>query len=217
MNTNPDAIKILCYGDSNTWGQMPDMKGRQPADVRWTGQLQNLLGEKYYVIEEGLPSRTTDLEYAKKPGRNGKTYLIPCLGTHKPIDIVVLMLGTNDLKTVFNRTAGDVSLALKGLVADTRKYGTYMEQDPPQIILVSPILIDSDAQEFANLYSDNYGAGASKKSLELAEHIAAVAKDENCIFLDAATVATPGVDGIHLATESHVSLAKLVGEAIKSM
>ncbi len=71
MNTNPNAISILCYGDSNTYGQRPDgTKGRYAADVRWTGQLQSLVGDGYCVIEEGLTSRTTNLEYAKKPGRN---------------------------------------------------------------------------------------------------------------------------------------------------
>src|SRR5476651_2205463 len=103
MTTNPNAITVLCYGDSNTWGQKPDKSGRYPADIRWTGRLQQLLGNGYYIIEEGLGSRTTDLDYDKKSGRNGKIYLIPCLESHNPIDVVVLMLGTNDLKIEFDR------------------------------------------------------------------------------------------------------------------
>lgn len=217
MNTNADAIKILCYGDSNTWGQGSDKKIRQPANVRWTGQLQRMLGEEYYVIEEGLSSRTTDLEYDKKPGRNGKMYLTPCLASHRPIDIVVLMLGTNDLKTEYDRHARDVSLALKGLVADIRQHGTYMEQGAPQIVLVSPIHIDSNAQEFNNLYAGKYDEVSSEKSLELARYIADVAQSENCEFLDASTVAVPGVDGIHLSTESHALLAKLIGDKVLQM
>jgi lysophospholipase L1-like esterase len=71
MNTLPSAKTILCYGDSNTWGQTPEKSGRRPANIRWTGVLQAELGSEYYVIEEGLSSRTTDLDYAKKPGRNG--------------------------------------------------------------------------------------------------------------------------------------------------
>ena len=70
MTTNPNAVTILCYGDSNTWGQKPDKSGRYPADTRWTGRLQNQLGDGFAIIEEGLGSRTTDLEYAKKPGRS---------------------------------------------------------------------------------------------------------------------------------------------------
>jgi len=68
MNTNPNAKTILCYGDSNTWGQKPDKSSRYLVDVRWTGLLQKTLGDSYYVIEEGLSSRTTDLDYNHKPG-----------------------------------------------------------------------------------------------------------------------------------------------------
>lgn len=217
MNTNADAIKILCYGDSNTWGQASDKKDRQPANVRWTGQLQRILGEKYYVIEEGLSSRTTDLEYDKKPGRNGKTYLAPCLSSHRPIDIVVLMLGTNDLKTEYNRSARGVSLALKGLVADIREHGTYMEQSAPKIVLVSPIHIDSNAQEFGSFYMGSYNEASGERSLELSRYIADVAQSEGCEFVDAASVAVPGVDGIHLSMESHALLAKLIADKIVQM
>ena len=72
MNINPNAATILCYGDSNTYGQKPDKSGRYAADVRWTGRLQNALGGDYYVIEEGLSSRTTDLDYDPRSGKNGK-------------------------------------------------------------------------------------------------------------------------------------------------
>jgi lysophospholipase L1-like esterase len=116
MNTNPASMSVLCFGDSNTWGQKPDKSGRYGVDVRWTGRLQKQLGEQYSVIEEGLGSRTTDLEYGKKPGRNGKTYLQPCLESHNPLDLVVLMLGTNDLKIEFHRSAQDVAEAIGGLV-----------------------------------------------------------------------------------------------------
>ncbi len=94
-----DTIKtILCYGDSNTWGYIPATAGRYPPDVRWPGVMRKLLGEKYNVIEEGLNGRTTVWEDPYKPGRNGLELLIPILDSHNPIDLVVVMLGTNDLK-----------------------------------------------------------------------------------------------------------------------
>lgn len=176
MNSYADAVKVLCYGDSNTWGQTPDKTGRQPADVRWTGILQNKLSDGYYVIEEGLSSRTTNIDYNKKPGRNGKTYLIPCLGSHIPIDIVVLMLGTNDLKTVFDRTAADVARAVDDLIKCIQEHGTYMGGDPPKIIVASPIHIDVNAPKFADFYSRNYNESSGSKSRELAAEIAVVAK-----------------------------------------
>ena len=100
---------ILCYGDSNTWGFTPidaviPITNKKIAPIKrynrkekWTGRLQKLLGENYYVIEEGLNGRTTNLNYHIPPDRNGKTYLPPCLYTHAPIDLVILALGTNDL------------------------------------------------------------------------------------------------------------------------
>src|SRR6478672_7408743 len=113
MTTNPDAKRILCFGDSNTWGRIPHVPGRYPVNVRWTGRLQKLLGDNFEIIEEGLGSRTTDLNYAKKPGRNGRAYLTPCLDSHNPLDVVVIMLGTNDAKIEFNRNAQDIALAVE--------------------------------------------------------------------------------------------------------
>jgi lysophospholipase L1-like esterase len=85
---------ILCYGDSNTWGYAPGTGKRYLRHERWTGVLQQLLGSNAVVIEEGLNGRTTTLDDPTKPFRNGKDYLIPCLDSHAPLDLVVLMLGT---------------------------------------------------------------------------------------------------------------------------
>lgn len=92
---------ILCYGDSNTYGYNPVNGLRYPKDVRWTGVLQKMLGEEYEVIEEGCNGRTTVFEDAKEPWKAGLGYLRPCLNTHKPIDFVIMMLGSNDLKGCF--------------------------------------------------------------------------------------------------------------------
>jgi lysophospholipase L1-like esterase len=217
MNTNPNSIKILCYGDSNTWGQTPDKTGRQLANIRWTGVLQSKLGNDYYVIEEGLPSRTTNLEYAKKPGRNGKTYLIPCVASHNPIDIVVLMLGTNDLKTIYDRSSQEIADAISELVESIKEFGRYMDGEPPKIIVVSPIHVDINAPEFKNFYSTNYDDSAGKKSEELAPLISNVANKQGCQFIDAASVAKPGIDGIHLSTNSHSPLADVIYDKIQSI
>jgi lysophospholipase L1-like esterase len=217
MNTNPNAKKILCFGDSNTWGQKPDKTGRYPVNVRWTGLLQTRLGDGFYVIEEGLGSRTTDLDYDKKPGRNGKTYFIPCLASHTPVDIVIIMLGTNDLKIQYKRTAEDIAKAIEGLVGDARDYAKTIAGLDPTIILVSPILINDHAPRFSEFYTGYYDAGSMSESLRLAETIADIASANDCMFLNAADVANSGEDGIHMSEGSQQLLANLFSVAIDSL
>lgn len=211
MNTNPNAISVLCYGDSNTYGRRSDgTKGRYAANVRWTGQLQNLLGGDYYVIEEGLSSRTTNLEYAKKPGRNGKTYLVACLQSHNPIDLVILMLGTNDTKTEFGRSADDIAAAIDGLINDIKEYAQNKQGESPRIILLSPILIDNTKPLFKQLYAENYDQESVEKSNTLAKALKPIADKHDISFADTSTVAAAGEDGIHFNEESHGALTKLL-------
>lgn len=213
MNILPAAKSILCFGDSNTWGQKPDKTGRYPANVRWTGVLQDALGDDYYIIEEGLSSRTTDLEYSKKPGRNGRAYLEPCLDSHRPLDLVILMLGTNDLKIEFNRSAEQIAAAIKGLVGLIQEKTKQHSASVP-ILLVSPIHIIDTAPRFAEFYTGTYDHESALKSQQLANEIKRVAAETGCEFVDAATVAEPGEDGIHFSAASHPALGKLIAEQI---
>jgi len=215
MNTRPDAITVLCYGDSNTWGQTPDKSGRYPANVRWTGKLQDTLGSAYEVIEEGLNSRTTDLDYGpERPGRNGKPYLLPCLVSHNPLSYVVVMLGTNDLKLQFDRSAAHITGALGGLVEDIKTYGKDAAGQPPRIILVSPILVDETAARFAAFNAGYYDHDSVSKSQQLAGQIGELANQTGCLFVDAATVAHAGDDGIHFDEPSHGALGELLAKTI---
>jgi lysophospholipase L1-like esterase len=217
MNVNPNASVVLCYGDSNTFGQRADVKGgRWPADIRWTGVLQRELGDDYYVIEEGLPSRATDLEYSKKPGRNGKVYLSPCLGSHNPVDMVLLMLGTNDLKSAYKRSVDDIAQAVAGLVADIRQYGKNKQGDAPKIVVISPIHINDKAPNYYASSTPHYDAISADKSLQLANAFKSVADSLGCDFADAAEVAVPGEDGIHFDKDSHTLFAKLLVQRIKT-
>lgn len=215
MNTIPTAKAILCYGDSNTWGQTPDKTGhRRPAHIRWTGILQARLGDNYYVIEEGLSSRTTDLDYAKKPGRNGRTYLEPCLDSHAPIDTVVLMLGTNDLKIEFNRSAKEIAQTTKGLVELIQSKTAKYNGTPAEVLLVSPILVEENAPRHKEWYSDHYDTASAEKSRQLASELELVAQATGCKFADAAQVARAGEDGIHFDEASHLALGKLLADKI---
>jgi lysophospholipase L1-like esterase len=213
MNTNPNANVVLCYGDSNTWGQTPDRTGRRyPADIRWTGVLQANLGDAYAVIEEGLSSRTTDIDYAKKPGRNGRTYLEPCLDSHAPINTVILMLGTNDFKIEFNRSVEEIAEATRGLIeliqAKTAKYAGVAAK----VILVSPILIDDNAEMHKEWYGSYYNETSVEKSKALASRLEMLALAMDCAFVDAAQIAKAGQDGLHLDEASHRALGEAIGK-----
>lgn len=216
MITDPAAATVLCFGDSNTHGYPAQDPGepvldRLPADVRWTGRLQRLLGPRWHVIEEGLNGRTTDLDYDDRPGCHGRAYLGPCLRSHHPLDVVVLMLGTNDTKTQFGRTAADIAAAVDGLVTEIETWAV----PAPVTVLVSPIHIDDTRPGFDELNSDAYGPGSVRASTELAAALRQVADARGTLFADAATVAQPGHDGVHLSTAAHAHLAVLLSGVIR--
>ncbi|KNB53158.1 GDSL-type esterase/lipase family protein [Streptomyces caatingaensis] len=219
MLINTSARRILCYGDSNTHGQRPDdvLPGRLPADRRWTGLLQALLGDGHDVLEEGLGGRTTDLEDPYRPGRDGRSWLVPCLHSHEPLDVVVLMLGTNDTKDCFARSAAETAAALGGLLDDIAREGRSRTGGAPRAVVVSPVLIDDTKPRFAELNGAYYGSGAAPKSRRLAAGIGPVAREHGALFLDAATVAEPGDDGVHLSLDAHRPLAELLAGAIRTL
>ncbi len=208
----PDVKRILCYGDSNTWGYDPTTGRRYARDVRWTGVLQRALGEDFEIIEEGLNGRTTVLEDRIEPGRNGLTYLYPCLLSHFPLDLVVIMLGTNDLKARFNLPAGDIAEGARQLVLCVRHAAEDNGSSPPPVLLVCPPRlgkIDENNEEFA---------GAGPKSRKLSGFYATVAGELGCFFLDAGQYITSSdIDGIHLDAAEHRKLGEAVATKIKSV
>ena len=131
---------ILCFGDSNTWGYSPQDGGRHPSDVRWTGVLQKSLGTDYRIIEEGLNGRTTFINEEgdeARPLRSGSDVLQIILETHRPLDFVIIMLGTNDLKLEFNLTVEQIAQGAREL-CETVLNSEYLADNPPQILLISP-------------------------------------------------------------------------------
>lgn len=217
MNTNPQAVRILCYGDSNTWGADPELKGnRFAADVRWPGVAQKNLGDSFAIIEEGLSSRTTDLEYSRKPGRNGKPYFVPCLETHNPLDVVIIMLGTNDLKIEFGpRSADAVAAALKSYIDDVRARAKTVNGTTPHCILMSPVLIDQSKPGFASYKGRGfYNEQSAANSHDFAAAIKTLATQQGCAFLNAADVATVGSDAIHITRQGHAALGQAVAQKV---
>jgi len=210
---------ILCFGDSNTHGTPSDDEeyARLPADVRWTGRLQRLLGDGYHVIEEGLPGRTTNVEYEDRPGCDGRPYFVPCLQSHHPLDVVVIMLGTNDLKTLFDRTPATIADALLGYVDDVEANVTDRTGTTPDTVLVSPIHMDDAQPMFAEMSVDTFDSTSVDASKCLAEEIRRVADARGAVFVDAASVAHAGGDGIHLSLDSHDALAELLANTLMAI
>jgi lysophospholipase L1-like esterase len=192
---------------------------RYPRGTRWTGILQNLLGENFHIVEEGLNSRTTNLNYQIPPDRNGKTYLQSCLYSHAPIDLVILALGGNDLKAYFNRTSSEIRAGLAELVEIIQGsfYGERMHQ-PPKILIMSPFKVLAVAEQFKDENGVVVLADAGIRAQELVQEYAALAKEKNCFFLDVSKSIYPSeIDGMHLDAAAHQELAKILSENIKSI
>lgn len=205
--------RILCYGDSNTWGADPEPDSDQRFDenTRWTGILANDLGSDYTIIEEALNGRTTVRDDPTDLYRNGKDYLIPCLLSQRPLDLVVVMLGTNDLKTRFNVSAWDIADGMRFLGNIILASQAGRNNKAPQLLMMSPPpLVPS------NLLP--HFTGAVEKSEQLAKHYAEVADELGCYFLNAGEFArTSDLDGVHWEASEHGSLAKAVAKFIKSV
>ena len=202
---------ILCFGDSNTHGARPDAPGRYEWHERWTGLLQQALGSDCRVIEEGLNGRTTVFEDEIEGDKCGKRQLPSCLKTHAPLDLVVLMLGTNDLKRRFSLTPSDIGWAIEALIqiilqADNER-GV-----PPKILLCAPTsLMD---QTFLGEILENRRAD----SLRLGAIYGEIAARYGIGFLNVAEVTGPSpIDGIHLDLEGHKKLADAMAEKIREM
>lgn len=204
---------ILCFGDSNTFGTNPK-GGRHPREVRWTGILQTLLGEDYYVIEEGLGGRTTVWDDPYEPNRCGKMALPIALQSHKPLDLVILCLGTNDCKEYFHAPAHMTAKGAEFLCNMIRGYNYGAAFPVPQILLISPIHIGEDVM---NSPYQSFGYDAPAKSKEFGIHYQKVAERLNCLYLDASAVAVPSeTDQLHMDAESHRALAEAVYEIVKA-
>ncbi|RKY01575.1 MAG: hydrolase [Spirochaetes bacterium] len=202
--------EILCYGDSNTWGWDPEKKARYPREIRWTGVLQSELGEDYHVIEEGQNGRTTVWDDPIEGYKNGLEYLYPCLETHKPLDLVIIMLGTNDLKYRFSVSSYDIAKGMGRLIDVVQKSDTGKNNKSPELLVIAPPPLGK-LTEFAEMFQ--FG---TEKSKTLAIHYSNICKEKGCHFLDAGTVIkSSDIDGIHLEAEEHKKLGRAVAKAVK--
>lgn len=203
---------ILCYGDSNTWGADPIKGGRLNSNERWTGVLKRELGEEFHVIEEGLCGRTTVWNDPIEGYKSGKEYLIPCLDSHSPIDLVIIMLGTNDLKRRFSLASIDIANGVAVLADITKRSYSGPNWTAPKVLLLAPPPI-KEVGFFKEMFE-----GGAEKSLKFGEYYKRVAEERDCAFLDTATIIKSSeADGIHFESVEHEKLGKTVAEMVNNI
>ena len=207
---------VLCYGDSNTFGtatvDRPD--GRYAPDERWPGVLRAALGADWLVIEEGLGGRTTvSDDPVEGVERNGRTYLYPCLMSHRPLDVVVIMLGTNDLKARFNKSAWEIAAGIGVLVDVVKTAAAGRNEGVPEIMVVCPPPTLEHLPSHGEMFE-----GAPPKSRELARHYRNAATERGAHFFDAGNVITSSaVDGFHLDPDAHLTLGRAIAAEIAKL
>lgn len=197
---------VMCFGDSITWGQDPATRTRLPYDRRWPGVLQLAMGDRIRVIEEALCDRTTIWDDPYVGGRNGRSMLAPLLESHAPVDVLAIMLGTNDLQLHFHKSAAEVALGVGTLIDLAQKSGYGPDGGAPQILVIAPYRF-GDMPPMEQLY---FG-GKDREAENLAAAIETVADKCGCFFLDSSDVVTAGIDGVHLDAANHAKLATAIG------
>ncbi len=212
--------RVLCFGDSNTWGFVPvatPPSTRYARDLRWPQVMAAALGSGVTVIEEALNGRTTDLADPSNPllggaGLDGAAFLPAALASHLPLDAVAIMLGTNDLKAQFDRPADRIALGAKRLldIARTLDGGVGTAYPNPRLLLICPPPLGALSPHFAEMF-----AGGIEKGRRLPPLYAAVAQAAGAAFLDAGSViATDGVDGLHFSADTQRRLGLAVAEKV---
>ncbi len=130
---------ILCFGDSNTWGYIPISGGRYSETERWPRVLQEKLGQNFHIIEEGLNSRTIASKMPNRPQRSGMELLPALLESHRPLDLIIVMLGTNDLQSFFNLSAKQIAQNMKEMCLLIKNNEFISQQSPDtKILIISP-------------------------------------------------------------------------------
>jgi lysophospholipase L1-like esterase len=216
--------RILVFGDSNTWGWTPrtdtEPTVRFDKATRWPGVLANAVGSGYEIIEEGLSARTTNLddpredlpsEYLKGATLNGAKVLPAVFASHLPLDLVVIMLGTNDLKARFNRAPNEIAascLALARIIKDCQG-GIFTIYGTPKVLLIAPPPLGE------HFYNPEMWIGAREKSLLLGVCLKEAALGENVSIFDASEViSTDGPDGVHLTANAHRALGEAISKIV---
>lgn len=213
---------ILCFGDSNVWGSIPGdfdtttgLSERFDKDKRWTGVLQNTLGNSYDVVTEGISARTTNLDemVPGRPYKNGLSQLPVCLESHYPIDLVIFWIGTNDTKIQYHRSPAEIADGMRELIRAVTSSNKGPKANAPKILLIAPQPAISVTD--MNPQMDNMSV---EKTQHLALFYEELAKEKRCEFLDAAQyVSSSPIDGVHLDATAQIKLGKLIAKKVEQI
>lgn len=206
---------VLCFGDSNTHGTIamrtPTDRRRHAIQDRWTSIMAAELGPDWHVIAEGHPGRTSvfddPIEGAHK---NALRSIKAILESHRPIDLIIVVLGTNDLKARFGLSANDIALGIQRLLIEIRSSECGVDSGAPQILLAAPIKA-GETSFFTEVF-----AGASSKSALLPKLLESIAQNNGIPFTDLNDVAkVDPVDGIHLDAKAHAAIGARLAQTIQ--
>lgn len=207
---------IVCFGDSNTHGYRAEDNGRFGEDQRWTRLLEQYLGEEYLVLEEGLSGRTTCYDDPIHEGLSGLSAIYPCLMSHEPVDLLIIMLGTNDTKERFASSAACIALGLKRLVAKAIAT-TDCWKNKPNILIITPKNIDKEYQQTE--VGSTMGRGCTEKSEALGPEFKKIAALMGCHYFDANEVVMENnhIDYMHLTAQGHQALASALAHFVPQL
>ncbi len=209
---------ILCFGDSNTWGWIPGQnRQRFDEEHRWPMLLQKRLGDGYYVVEAGQNGRFTVWDDALEPEKCGLKHLIPTMQCAFPLDLLILMLGTNDCRDRLGLSGYHVAMGAAAVAKKAAQTAFGRDGRPPKILLVCPPAIRPCylKNDFARL---TYGPGADVRAEEMRKFLPQMAKDCGCAYLDAGEVVhTSDIDGVHMDKDAHDALASVLRMEVRTL
>lgn len=205
-------MKIICFGDSNTYGYDTETNGRFPRDARWTGVLAQEIGAGHEVIEEGLCGRTSVFQDPLTEGLSSLDYITPCLMTHSPVDLLIVMLGTNDVKERFSATPRNITGGFARLLLKAQQTPAWSTKGP-QILVVAPPPIKP--LYIQGVFAGEMGDGCSQKTHLLPELYQEMAQTNGYSFLNGGDFAEMrDLDGMHMDAANHAKLGRAVAKKV---
>ena len=209
---NHDRLSVVCYGDSNTYGFDPNTGSRYQYDKRWTTLLGEKLGAHYEVIPEGLNGRTTAYDRPGAGWKNGVSSFIACLGTHKPVDYLIIMLGTNDCNAGLGLSAEDIAKGMENLVELAEEKSPELQGYIPQIVVTVPPAISEDFG--GSPFAWELSPESVQKSKDIAPLYRDIAERHGCLFADASEGIEVSADCMHLTEKGHTQISDLLYKII---
>jgi lysophospholipase L1-like esterase len=211
-NSNEEKVKtILCFGDSITWGYNPEDGTRYEYSLTWPGVMEKELGGGYKVITEAITGRTTCWDLPYSPYRNGKEFLPMLLESHSPLDLVIVMLGLNDLMKLVGKSADESAWGMLSLVREI--LSPVFGGSPPKILIIAPPAIRK-LSEFNKMV---FG-GMEEESKKLADCYKTVAEVTKSEFLDSNKyISISGSDGLHPLPDQYKILGKVIADKVSDM